>query len=291
MYIGNMVQGKNTTVSYKIHQCRAVPQEDWIKVDGTHEAIIDPPTFAKAQSLLGRHIRKPPSQNQVHLLAGFVRCAKCGRIMSRKTNRHSYGTYHYYRCTTHSKMKVGGCTKQSIRADKIEQALLTLLQTTVAACVEYETLLDRINRSAARQTRSISLEQQLSARKAEREKYIRAMTDLYPDWKCGILSREEYQTIKAGLTEKVEKLDGVIQNLESTARQYTEGIGQENAFLSHFRKYGTIRELTRPMLVELVKEIRVYNGSRLEITLNFQDEYAKLAGYLEMNREAEETSV
>ena len=30
MYIGNMVQGKNTTVSYKIRQCRAVPKEDWI---------------------------------------------------------------------------------------------------------------------------------------------------------------------------------------------------------------------------------------------------------------------
>ena len=38
MYIGNMVQGKNTTISYKIKQCRQVPKEDWIIVENTHEA-------------------------------------------------------------------------------------------------------------------------------------------------------------------------------------------------------------------------------------------------------------
>ena len=69
--------------------------------------------------------------HQVHLLAGFVRCAKCGRIMSRKTNRHSYGTYHYYRCVTNNRMKPGGCTRGSIRIDKIEEAVLLLLQKTV----------------------------------------------------------------------------------------------------------------------------------------------------------------
>ena len=56
MYIGNMIQGKNTTVSYKIHQCRAIPREDWIRVEGTHDAIIDPETFAKAQTLFGTSV-------------------------------------------------------------------------------------------------------------------------------------------------------------------------------------------------------------------------------------------
>lgn len=285
MYIGNMIQGKNTTVSYKIHQCRAIPKEDWIRVVGTHEPIIDEETFQKAQSLFNRHIRKPPKENEVQLLAGFVRCAKCGRIMTKKTNRHSYGTYHYYRCTTNNKMKVGGCIKQSIRIDKIEKAVLTLLQTTVATCVEYEKLLEQINHSAARQSRSGSLNRMLSTQKAEREKCMRAMVDLYPDWKSGFLSQEEYLTIKANLNEKVEQLDEMIKNLESTADQYAKGLDQENAFLAHFRKYGNITELTRPMLVELVKEIRVHEEGRLEITLNFQDEYAQLIEYLEMNRD------
>lgn len=285
MYIGNMVQGKNTTVSYKIQQCRAIPKEEWIRVPGTHAPIIDPETFQKAQSLFNRHIRKPPKQNEVPLLSGFVRCAKCGRSMSRKTNRHSYGTYHYYRCVTNNKMKTGGCLKQSIRADKIETAVLTLLQTTVDTCVEYEKLLQEINRSTIRKSHSGSLQRMLNTRKAEREKYLHAMVDLYPDWKSGVISQEEYQTLKASLADKVEQLDAVIRNLEATAQQYTKGVDSGNSFLAHFRKYGTIQALTRPMLVELVKEILVHEGGRLEITLNFQDEYKALVEYLEMNRD------
>lgn len=289
MYIGNMIQGKNTTVSYKIHQCRPIPKEDWIRVEGTHEAIIDVETFEKAQALFNRNIRKSPKQNEVQLLAGLVRCAKCGRIMSKKTNRHSYGTYHYYRCVTNNRLQTGGCVRQSIRIDKIEKAVLTLLQTTVATCVEYGKLLSEINRSTARESRSGSLERMLKQQRAEREKCMRAMVDLYPDWKSGILSQEEYLTIKANLSEKVEQLDEMIRNLEATAKQYTRGVDQENSFLAHFRKYGNITELTRGMLVELVKEIRVHEGGRLEITLNFQDEYAQLMEYLEMNREIIET--
>ena len=290
MYIGNMIQGKNTTVSYKIHQCRAVPSEDWIKVNGTHEAIVDSDTFEKAQSLLGRHIRKPPSQNQVHLLAGFVRCAKCGRIMSRKTNRHAYATYHYYRCVTNNKMKPGGCTRGSIRIDRIEEAVLLLLQKTVEACVEYEKLLAQINCSSNRKTESDNLQRQLKQQKAERENCMRSMAELYPDWKRGILTQQEFVTIKANLSEKIEKLNVTIQHLEDTADQYQSGVDSENAFLSGFRKYGTITELTRPMLLELVKEIRVYDENRIEIELNFRDEFAQLMEYLEMNQEAIESA-
>ena len=290
MYIGNMVQGKNTTVSYKIHQCRAVPKEDWIRVNGTHQAIIDPNTFAKAQALLGRHIRKPPTQNQVHLLAGFVRCAKCGRIMSRKTNRHAYGTYHYYRCVTNTRMKSGGCTRTSIRVDRIEDAVLTLLQTTIATCVEYEKLLEQINHSSHRKTESENLQRLLRQQQAEREMCTRAMADLYPDWKSGILTQQEYMTIKANLNEKLERLEATIQNLENTAQQYATGVGCENAFLANFRKFGTITELTRPILLELVKEIRVYDENRIEVELNFRDEYAQLMEYLEMNQEAIESA-
>ena len=76
-----------------------------------------------------------------------------------------------------------------------------------------------------------------------------------------------------------------MQSLANTAKQYAQGVNQENAFLSSFRKYGNITELTRPMLVELVKEIRVYDQNRIEVELNFRDEYEQLAEYLEMNQE------
>ena len=72
MYIGNMVQGKNTTVSYKIKQCRPIPKSDWIIVEGTHEPIIDKDTFYKVQSLFGTDsfVRKSLLTNEVELFTG-----------------------------------------------------------------------------------------------------------------------------------------------------------------------------------------------------------------------------
>ena len=91
-------------------------------------------------------------------------------------------------------------------------------------------------------------------------------------------------TIKANLDRRLTDIDDTIQDLERTAHQYAAGIGRENAFLSAFRTYGTIPQLTRRMLVELVREIRVHEKDNIQIELNLQDEHARLTEYLEMNR-------
>ncbi len=286
MYIGNMVQGKNTTISYKIRQCRAVPQEDWIRVENTHEAIIDRETFEKAQALFNRNIRKPPNRDGVLLFSGLVRCGHCGRIMSKKTNRHAYGTYHYYRCTTHNKMDPGKCTGRTIRMDRLEKAVLVFLQTMVNVSVEYEALLQKIRSSSRRKTESTHLQKTLKQQQAERERLHRMMVGLYPDWKSGVISQEEYLTLKAELQAKLITLDGSIEKLRQTAEQYVGNMELENEFLAHFRKYHSLSQLTRPMLTELVHEIRIYEGNRMEIILNFQDELQALSDYLDLNRDA-----
>ena len=65
---------------------------------------------------------------------------------------------------------------------------------------------------------------------------------------------------------------------------------QDNAFWGSFQKYHNVTQLSRAMLVELIKEIRVYEGGRLEISLNFQDELQALTDSLELNQEAGEKS-
>ena len=40
VYIGNMVQGKSGTLSYKSRKLVNKSEDEWIRVEGTHEAII-----------------------------------------------------------------------------------------------------------------------------------------------------------------------------------------------------------------------------------------------------------
>ena len=51
VYIGNTVQNKRSIISYKVKKFRTVDKEEHIRVENTHEAIIDKDTFEKVQRL------------------------------------------------------------------------------------------------------------------------------------------------------------------------------------------------------------------------------------------------
>ena len=285
MYVGDMVQGKNTTMSYKIKQCRAIPKNEWIVVEDTHEPIIDRETFDNAQALFNKHIRKSPQKNEVDLFSGLVRCADCKRAMNKKTNKHPYGTYHYYRCVTARKLKKSACSNHTIRIDKLEQVVLLTIQKMIDTAVDMSKLLQQINNNVRRKNESGYLEKTLKTHIAEREKLITMIADLYPDWKSGVITGDEYQVLKERLNGKLSVLDKKITALNKSAQQFKNGITEENDFIVHFKKQGNIEALTRPLITELVEEILVHEGGDIEIVFKFRDAYAEVLEYIELNKE------
>ncbi|MBO5149497.1 MAG: recombinase family protein, partial [Anaerotignum sp.] len=99
MYIGNMVQGRQKIVSYKVHTRVATEEKDWYIVKNTHEPIIDMETFEKAQRLHEKDMRVSPGKRKVYLFSGFLRCADCKQSMT----RHVSKGYVYYHCTTYTR--------------------------------------------------------------------------------------------------------------------------------------------------------------------------------------------
>lgn len=285
MYVGDMVQGRNTTYSYKIKQCRAIPKDEWIIVEGTHEPIISQETFDNAQALFNKSIRKSPKKKNVDLFSGLVRCADCKRVMNKKTNQHAYGTYHYYRCVTARKLKKSACTNHTIRIDKLEQAVLLTIQNMINTATTMSELLTQINNNSARKKESSHIEKALKSQIAEREKLVSMITDLYPDWKSGVITVDEYQMLKERLNEKLRIADEKIASLSKSAEQFQSGITEENEFVARFKKYGNIECLTRPLLTELVEEIFVHEGGDIEVVFKFQDAYAQVVEYIELNKQ------
>ena len=280
MYIGNMVQGKNTTISYKIKQCKSVPKSDWIVVENTHEPIIDKETFEKAQSLFHRNTRTAPAKTEVDLFSGFVKCADCHRAMSKKTNRHPYGTYQYYRCVTSRKMDSGACSPHSIRIDKLERAVLVTIQTMIDTAVEWDDVLAEIRKKADGKSENLT-KKSMEKCMAERERIQKMMLDLYPDWKSGTISKEEYLALKENMGQKIKALDEKIEAFQRALARNADGCGADNAFLTHFKKYGKIKKLTRPILTELVDSILVHEGGNITINFKFKDAYEQIVDYME----------
>ena len=85
IYIGNMVQGKYGSVSYKTKQNKPRPKEEWIRTEGTHEPIIEQELWERVQKMLAERAKPFPS-GAIGLFARKARCAECGyTLRSSKT--------------------------------------------------------------------------------------------------------------------------------------------------------------------------------------------------------------
>ncbi|MBR3753461.1 MAG: recombinase zinc beta ribbon domain-containing protein, partial [Ruminiclostridium sp.] len=123
VYGGIMVQGRQRVVSYKVHQTMSVSPEDWYVVEGTHTPIVSPDLLERARAIRESRTRRTPGGGEVHLLAGFLRCADCGASMTRKTARGIA----YYTCSTYRRKSKLACTSHTVREDKVTAVLADCL--------------------------------------------------------------------------------------------------------------------------------------------------------------------
>ncbi len=154
VYVGDMAQGRNRVKSYKIHKIEAVPEEDWIVVQYTHEPLVDRESFEKAMQLLKRDTRTAPKQKQLYLFSGFLRCADCGRAMSRIASKELYV---YYQCGTYKSLSKKACTMHLIKSTRLEAATSYAIQQQVHLAVSYSAIVSQINLAPLKKSQSVRL--------------------------------------------------------------------------------------------------------------------------------------
>lgn len=285
MYIGNLVQGTMKVKSYKVQVSQRQMKEDWIIVENTHEPIIGKEDFETVQKLLMRNTRKAPARTEVYLFSGYVRCGDCGRSMSRKSHHHDYGDYTYLVCTTHAKIDKTACSKHTTRADKLEKIVLSAIQTQVALAVDMDEAIKVINASENTNKTSEYLRKMLEQAQNEAEKAELMLLDLYPDWKAGMITKEEYIALKKRFDEQknnaIQKMQGIKEKLQETEN----GQDGSNRFLENFIKYRNIDRLTREVIVALIDMIYVYENNNIKIVFRYRNPFQTAMEYIKNNKE------
>lgn len=281
IYTGDMVQSKTKIKSYKVQVCTNVPEEKWVIVPDTHEAIIPREQFETVQQLLRRDTRTAPGAAHISIFGGYIRCADCRRAMGKKSAVQPYKKYYYYVCQTFRKGGKAACTKHTIREEKLYQAVLTTIQAQIQLAVSMDDVLQELKAKDIRARRSSRLEAMLEGKKQEHAKISQFKIDLYPDWKSGIISKSEYLSLKEKFDKQLEQIEEAAANIEEEIKQYRETASVENQFIKHFLKYRNITELSREVIVELIEMIYVHEGGTITIDFKYQDEYQRLLDLLE----------
>lgn len=279
-YLGYMVQGRYRIKSYKVHTQIRTPEDDWFIVEGTHEPIIDKDIFEKVQNLQKRDTRTAPQKKELYLFSGFLRCADCGKSMSRSKMK----SHVYYYCRTYKNASKTACTKHTIRDDRLEEAVLAAIRNQVALAISMEEMIKAIDMAPNVKKQSKRLDHTLRNKEKELENIACYKQSIYQDWKNGDLSHEDYRHMRIQYGEQAEQLKRVIQSLENERHVNEQGADKENPFLAHFKKYENFDRLSRDILIELVDTILVQEGGNIVIRFRFADEYQMAADFIENNK-------
>ena len=273
LYIGNLVQKKNEVISYKIHVSKKVEDSRRITVMNTHEPIISEEDFFKVQNLLKRDTRISPSSGRLSVFAGYIKCADCGRAMQKRSVGQNGKVYEYYVCSTYKKLHK--CSKRAVRADVLENTVLKVLNGYIALAVDYEKALEKMNRQSLKNLKAAKLNGSLDMRKRELERAKRILTDLYPDYKEGIIGREQYLALKEKYDNKIDCLERAIDNIYSELKIVESG-ATVNGFIEAFKKYRGLDKLSRAVVVELIENIFIHEDKTIEIRLKCRDEFEEI---------------
>ena len=283
MYCGDMVQGRYRMKSYKVHVQEVVPQDEWYIVENTHEAIIDRETFDKAQRLLMRDTRTGPHQKKLYLFSGFLKCADCGRAMSRS----KVGNAVYYYCRTYKDQSKSACTKHTIKHIQLEAAVLHAIRQQVYLAVDFSETIEQINKAPPVRSQSKKLHDAIEQKERELARIVRYQQSIYQDWKDGEITHSDYRHMKEDYEQQAGALNQVLERLREEQRELENGIDTENPFLATFRQYQNIEKLTRDVLIELVDHIKVYEGGSISIVFRFADELRRIREFIELNTHSE----
>lgn len=272
-YTGTLVQGRQTTPHFKLKERENKPSSEWIRVENTHEAIIEPHDFDLVQRIRQIDTRTSPNEKKVYLFSGILICGCCGSRMTRKKRRYKDKEYHYYFCPTGKKH---GCTSPVMIK---EEDLIECVQSSLKGHIENVASLDALLSSISHDRINQALAHEYAAHISNCEKQIAQLEEfkmnLYENLVNGNLTKEEYLSYKSQYSGDIDTLKKAIEEWNEKLLDVRENRSERNRWVNHFMKFQTMEEIDRRAVMQLIRSIRVVGKDELKIEFTYQDEYQK----------------
>jgi site-specific DNA recombinase len=132
-------------------------EDETIRIENVHPAIIDKKTFMLAQLLIEKRSPKtihPRTLTSNYIFSGFLFCPECGSNMVGASAKG--GRFFYYACRNHMRRGTEGCNQKSVNKQKFETMILDTLKIRVLTEKNLSEVVTMINQSLLVAKRDIS---------------------------------------------------------------------------------------------------------------------------------------
>lgn len=275
VYIGNTVQNKKSIISYKVKKIRTVEKKNQIRVNDTHEAIIDKDTFEKVQCIIEKRGTNTKLKYD-YLFRGLLYCYHCKRklqIVLKKNSKRNAQSHPYITC---SDAKARGCYPLNINYEKFEKHIIYILKKICRIYADKEIFYSIYEKY---QNKTLDIRE---GDKKKIEKIDKAIFDInnnldkmYMDKLRGVLQEEDYIRIsqkfnfeRIKLNEKKEELEQKLIETEDkiNIKNKTKAEKELDELIKNFLKLENINKI---YLYRLINKIEIDKDKNIYIYFNF----------------------
>ena len=268
IYTGTVIQGKRKKVSFKSKKFINLPEEDWVKVENMHEAIISKEDFKRAKKVIEATKGSRVVQND-YLFKGLLRCYDCKGyigIRSPDKNGNIYG-----RCQRYGRFgKFQVCSPHNFNYQVFEEQMLEVLREV---CKEYKNkkkLEEIAKQTKSKKSQEFDIKKQIDSFKQNIEKETRKLEVMYEDRLAGIISLEEYM-------KNAERIKEIVKGYEQAIKEFEQELSGENKadnnksrldnLVDEFLK---IKNPTKEIIREFIEKIEIHSDKQVDIYFNFK---------------------
>ena len=255
IYIGNMVQGKYGSISYKTKQNKPRPKSEWYIVEGTHEPIIDRELWDRVQKMVQQRA-KPFDVGTIGLFARKARCAHCGYVMRSSQNRGR----HYLQCGSRHVAK-DACIGSFISVEKLEQMVIDELSRLSKEYLNKDELERNIEFCSNLQAQKDAILSNITAYEKRTQELTKGIRELYMDKVKGSISESDFVEISKEFTTDRDRLERFIADGQKQLAEIEEKIAAGDNRRELTLQYTNLEHLTREIVEMLVDYISV--GKRI----------------------------
>lgn len=275
-YIGDMVQGKVKQELCNNIVMHYTNKDDWIVVEGTHEAIIERNLFFEVQDILEKKkteqaVRRKNSKSREYkeenLLKGRIKCGCCGKSMNLAQNVRGNSISRSYYCSGYKELREAVCTnKNRINKSSVESKVLESIKKCIFNNIDESSLSLEI---ADKNT------QDIKKRMVQIERAIRQtnskIADLYKDVSDGLIDENDYLLMKTKFLNDKKQLEREEKLLSDNMKKTSDSAGKLRA-ADYLKKCKKAKKLDRKTVESFIELVTINDDKSIEITFSCCDE-------------------
>ena len=278
VYTGDMVQGKTKTIG---HKQVPTPPEEWIVVRGTHEPLVSRELFEAAQAVRKQAAERVTRAEKVpyteNILRGRIFCGHCGKNLHRQ-RRHWNGDY-FFHCISNDRIAKGACDGDiSIEETDLFQTILTIIRQEAENVIGKNLRLKQQDTKLATQKADVDKELvKLRQNIASNRGYL---TSLYENLVTGILTSDEYRSMKAGYEKKITASVERMQQLQKQQAELEKQVNGYSRLADKLAEVDRDTALTARLVDQLIERITVNSPEDISIRFRFDSGFERIAEVL-----------